>query len=634
MPVDKSANPKRSAAPLAASTEQLPFSSSRPKQAGVLLLLAVGGLLCLALGAGNGIGLARWIIILTCGAIGLLFVRVGHWLAHPRPRRTVYLALAVALAASCYLALTAFLQNRDLFPKTHDDCSYAIGMQMVARGRLWMPAHPLADFFDSFYILVRPVYCSIYFPGTALMFSPTVWLGLATWVMPAAVSGLAAAVLCLVIAELIDTTAGLLAALLLVSLTWFRTYSVLLTSQSPMLLLGLLIVWSWLRWRQNRRWYGSLAIGVIAGWAALTRPVDALCFALPVGIAMLVDLRKQPARVRGVAVATIAAGAFPFLVLQVVFNVGVTASPLRLPYTVYLEQDQPGSTFGFRKVDPNRRPPSPLPQKQAYYDWCKTYLLRHQPGNFLGPWLHGQPLANGQSRPSYLAMIADTTLPARVLLPLAVVGVLGLTDRRRLALAATLPVFVALYLFNPFFLEHYAIAAIPAVVLLVLLGVKTLGQAWPRFTRPITSAAVALVVAASLTSLWEIDRWIPGPKVDDETFHSAVLHAINVDYPTALQKPAVVLFRFHPGDDFFREPVYNWDVAWPDDAPIVRAHDLGVDRDRQIVGYYASHQAQRTFYLFDDKAPDPMIPLGRADQPEQVMRALAEAEGKLANAAR
>ena len=27
---------------------------------------------------------------------------------------------------------------RDLFPKTHDDCSYMIQMQMLARGRLWM----------------------------------------------------------------------------------------------------------------------------------------------------------------------------------------------------------------------------------------------------------------------------------------------------------------------------------------------------------------------------------------------------------------------------------------------------------------------------------------------------------------
>lgn len=639
MSVKKPAIQKRRR-PISRSSEApLPAPSSRSRQWLALLMMAVGGLLWLALGPGRGIGIDRWIIILSfgacCGAIACIPNSLDSWLSslrNPTGRARVYLAILIAVAAASYLALTAFLQDRDLFPKTHDDCSYAIGMQMLARGQLWMPALPLGDFFDSFYILVKPVYCSIYFPGTALIFTPTVWLRLPTWVMPAIVSGLAAMVLYLVISELIDVPAGLLSALLLVSLTWFRTYSVLLTSQSPMLLLGLLIVWTWLRWRRSRDWRWALALGVCAGWAAITRPVDALCFAIPVGIAMLFDLARGPGRAWGRSAGAVVLGALPFLLLQAVFNLGVTGSLTKLPYTSYLEQDQPGSTFGFRAVDPSKRPPSPLPQKQAYYDWCRTYLARHQPGNFLDPWLHAQRLSDGQTRPAYLSMIADTTMPARILVLLAAAGLLGLGDRRRIVLAATLPLFVILYLFNPFFLEHYAIAVIPAVALLVLLGVRALARAWPRLARPITFAATGVILAASLTSLWEIDRFIPGPKVDDETFHSAVLRAINLDYPAALDKPAVVLFRYPTGDDFFREPVYNWDVAWPDDAPIIRAHDLGPARDREIVDYYAARQPDRTFYLFDAKSPNPMIPLGRADHRDDVMRALIAAEGKSARA--
>jgi 4-amino-4-deoxy-L-arabinose transferase-like glycosyltransferase len=93
-----------------------------------------------------------------------------------------------------------------------------------------------------------------------------------------------------VVTELIDGVAGLLAAVMLASLSFFRMYSVLVTSHEPMLLLGLLLVWAWLRWRRHQHWRWALAMGVFAGWGAITRPADAVCFALPVGLAMLLDL--------------------------------------------------------------------------------------------------------------------------------------------------------------------------------------------------------------------------------------------------------------------------------------------------------------------------------------------------------
>ena len=80
------------------------------------------------------------------------------------------------MLATAYFVFTAFYQDRDLFPKTHDEGSYLLGMRMLATGRLWMPRHELADFFDTFYVLNEPVYASLYFPGTALMYVPAVLL--------------------------------------------------------------------------------------------------------------------------------------------------------------------------------------------------------------------------------------------------------------------------------------------------------------------------------------------------------------------------------------------------------------------------------------------------------------------------
>src|SRR5205085_1281309 len=154
---------------------------------------------------------------------------------------------------AAYFIFTAFHQERDLFPKTHDDQSYLIQMQMLAHGRLWMPQHPLADFFDTFYVLARPKYASLYFPGAALMYVPTIWLHLPTWLMPALVAGAIVGLVYRLVTEIIDGVAGALAAVLMVSLSWFRMFSVLLTSHEPVLLMGLLLVWAWLRWREAGR---------------------------------------------------------------------------------------------------------------------------------------------------------------------------------------------------------------------------------------------------------------------------------------------------------------------------------------------------------------------------------------------
>jgi hypothetical protein len=131
-----------------------------------LLLLLAGLGLWLAIGSGRGIGTTRWGIVFILAAVAAVpavsrtIAGVLERLRHPSRRTVQWASILIAFAAACYFTLTAFLQDRDFYPKTHDDSSYLIQMRMLARGRLWMPAHPLADFFDSFYLIVRPVYAS------------------------------------------------------------------------------------------------------------------------------------------------------------------------------------------------------------------------------------------------------------------------------------------------------------------------------------------------------------------------------------------------------------------------------------------------------------------------------------------
>ena len=95
--------------------------------------------------------------------------------------------------------------------------------------------------------------------------------------------------------------------------------------------------------------------------------------------------------------------------------------------------------------------------------------------------------------------------------------------------------------------------------------------------------------------------WPDRHQLGDETFISPFMRAAKVDLPTAadLRRPAVVLFTYRTGDPVDAEPVYNTDVAWPDDAPVIVAHDLGPDRNREIFRHYAERQPDRFFYRWD-----------------------------------
>lgn len=577
------------------------------------------------------LGVTRWLLIAAATAFAALppvtavIQRLFAFAERPSAVSRAKIACVVSIIAATYLIVTAHLQGRDLFPKTHDDQSYLLQIQMLARLRLWMPQHPLADFFDTFYVISKPVYASLYFPGASLLYVPTVWLGLPTWFLPTCVAGACVGLTYRIVAELVDGASGLLAALALLSLEYFRVFSVLLTSHEPMLLLGLLTTVAWLRWRSarssagGRSWVrlaaGPISIGVFAGWAAITRPADAVCFALPVGVALLLDCfrpeqgtdnERPVSRVRsaGMVLGLIVLGATPFLALQAVFNKGVTGNWLETPYTFYLKQEQPNTSFGFHAYDPSARPASNNQRKLDYYDqFFAPYIVRHQPAENLRWW--------GKV---YLPMTVDTTLPTRLALPLAAIGALAVfCSRRRWAVVGVIPLFLLLYYFNTFFLEHYAILIAPAMLLLVVLGIRRCADAWPARASSIRASLSAGLVVTSLLILPEFNAlWPEQHQTGDETMTSSVMRFAKVDMPLAgnFKSPAIVLFAYRFGDSIVEEPVYNSDVAWPDDAPLIYAHDLGA-RNAELFRYYALRQPERRVYRFDRHSAEGIEDLGR-----------------------
>jgi len=570
----------------------------------LLALLAAGALLAWLLHRHGGpVGLSGWMQLglFACAAaiaavppISRAAAKLPDWLRHPSPRARAWTAASVWAIALVYLIVTARQQDRQLYPRIHDECSYTTQTRMLSEGHLWQPQHELADFFETFYVLTRPVYSSIYFPGTALMNAPGIWLRQPSWVVPVLLAALVVAFTYRVSAELIDGTAGLLVALLLLATRLFRTYSTMVMAEVPVMLLGLLMIWAWLRWRAGRKWYWGVAIGVFAGWAAITRPVDALAFAIPIGLSMASDLCRAPRRLIVPTTIALFTGAMPYLALQATFDWRVTGNPWKTPYGLYLEHDQPGSAFG-SGVSGMVRAESKLPQKRiGWADLAAGAKSSRQDGILAWAGLR-------------LLFTGSIVFPCAMLLLLLPAGLLIAPERGRWVVLAAMPLCLLLYAPNPLFLRHYALPYTTAIAMCVVLGARTLERAAStKYRRAVGTFLTTALILLAVGSLPQLDS-----RVVDEVYRTPLL-----DYTqralAQIPSPAVVLFRFTPGGNVYEEPVYNTDVTWPDDAPIIRAHDLG-PRDGELLRYYALRQPERTFWLFDRRSGN-VFELGNAAQ--------------------
>ena len=344
-------------------------------------------------------------------------------------------------------------------------------------------------------------------------------------------------------------------------------------------------------------------VGAAMGWALITRPLDALCYVLPIGVAMLLDLRGHSGWIRVLGAAAL--GAAPLLALQGILNVGVAGSLLKTPAALDAEREYPGFNYtGFTTVLPNAEPASSLPEKHdLYVQMIRPIMVAHRLDNVLKTWI-----------PHRVGVIAVATLPNSLLVIPFMAGVLGMwakrwwvLSNRRWVLFLTLPLFVVAYAINPLLLPWYALTVIPAVLMMVMASFRLAERLWPRTAASVSVLSVILPLGLAMGT-------VPGlnPRVKDTGGTTSLMHWVYNELPRQVQRPALVLFTYKSGVDTpHEEPVYNIDVVNIDDAPIIKAHDLGSARNTEIIRYYAERQPNRRVYLCD-RATRTLTDLGPA----------------------
>jgi hypothetical protein len=269
-------------------------------------------------------------------------------------------------------------------------------------------------------------------------------------------------------------------------------------------------------------------------------------------------------------------GLTPWLALQLTINRGVTGHVFTTPFRVYADRDYPNTAYGAYRYEPNARPASDLPQKLVlYHEYLDEFAARRANGAWHDLASYRLPLT--------LSLSSSTPFPVfAVLLPLSLAGLSGL----RWVPWAPLPLFLLLYIPYVFFFPSYTLVAAPSLIFAPVVAARVVARGTPSVW---LSLMIVVLAAAALP---EFDAG-----VRDDVFDAPLIRDVNAQLAT-IDRSAIVLFHF-PRTNVHEEPVYNADVAWPDDARIVRAHDRG-SQNVELFRYYAQRQPQRGAYLYDE----------------------------------
>ncbi|MEO8910198.1 MAG: hypothetical protein ABI408_08225 [Gemmatimonadaceae bacterium] len=191
-----------------------------------------------------------------------------------------------AIALSAMLVVWYVWGSLNQIPIVHDEASYLLQAETFARGRWVMPSPPLPSFFEQFHVFVTPTFSSKYPPGHGILLVPGIWLGL-PGLVPLLLNGLAAALLFILVRRVVNGWVALLTVVLWLPMSTNLVFRPSYFSENTSSVLWLLGWWALLEWRDTKHEKWLILIACCIGWMAITRPLTALAFAIPIGVVVI-----------------------------------------------------------------------------------------------------------------------------------------------------------------------------------------------------------------------------------------------------------------------------------------------------------------------------------------------------------
>jgi len=540
------------------------------------------------------------LVELVVVALLVLGVLIWHpWLAPLARRfetRTGWMMVFFA-ALPVVLRLALLPHHPAPTPDLYDEFSHLLEADTLRHFRLTNPPHALPQFFETFFVLQRPTYASIYPPGQglALAIGWTLfghpWAGVLA--ATAAFCGLCYWMLRGWVSPRWALAGGLLAVIEFGPLNqWMNEY----WGGEAIAAAGCLVFGALPRLRAAPRRRDAILLGLGLAMHLIARPYESIFLFLA---AALFWAPWRPAEMKAAArfLPEVAVPLLLALALLAVQNKQVTGSFATMPEALSQYQYGVPAALTFQA---KATPHLPLTDQQLM-----DYKMQR---SFLGE--RTETLGSFLLRLEYRVRYYRFFFLAPLYLALgAFLSALG--ERRFRWVALTLVLFALGTNFFPAFQLHYVAAVTCLFVLVSVVGLERIARRWPEAAR-----LVALVCAAQFVFWYGLHAFFDTAEWSAAVRRYETWDSINHGNPErrifvnrqldGVPGKVLVFVRYSPRHIFQDEWVYN--RAAIDDARIVWARDLGDAENRQLLRYYPD----RTALVLEPDAQPPSLTAYRA----------------------